>query len=436
VSASLRALGLDYLRDPAVDAQALGPGVDLWGRHLEFVVRRLLDSERQLCVKVFGKHKGCGAACVAEVASRAGVLDFLRFGRAAADAKKDPIKLLRLLEVFDSLNKLRLDFNRLFGGKACAEIQSQTRDLVKLLVNGAAEIFEELIVQVELQRHMPPPVDGDVPRLVTFVIEYCNQLLGEKYRPVLGQVLTIHRSWRKEVFNDRMLIDAVLNIVKALEANFDVWSKAYDNATLSYLFMMNTHWHFFKHLKATKLGELLGDVWLREHEQYKDYYLTVFIRESWGVLSPLLNREGLILFSKGRATARDLVKQRLKTFNSSFEEMICRQSSWVIPDNDLREKTCNLVVQTIVPSYRSYMQNYGPLVEQEGNTGKYVKFTVDGLEKMVSTLFMPRPRRGWGLPNQALDWEDYQCEMAGLHRSELQFKKQKGGLNIMQELDL
>lgn len=232
---------------------------------------------------------------------------------------------------------------------------------------------------------------------------------------MLGQVLTIHRSWRKEVFNDRMLVDAVLNIVKALEANFDVWSKVYDNAILSYLFMMNTHWHFFKHLKATKLGELLGDVWLREHEQYKDYYLTVFIRESWGALSPLLNREGLILFSKGRATARTQ-KQRLKTFNSSFDEMICRQSSWVIPDKDLREKTCNLVVQTIVPSYRSYMQNYGPLVEQEGNAGKYVKYTVDGLEKMLSVLFMPRPRRAGSFQIKHSSGK-IAGTMAGLHRS-------------------
>ncbi|GJM90206.1 hypothetical protein PR202_ga06464 [Eleusine coracana subsp. coracana] len=416
VSASLHALGLEYLHDPSADAQALGPAVERWGQHLQFVVRRLLESERQLCVKVFGKHKDCGAACFAEVASRAGVLDFLSFGRAVADAKKDPIKLLRLLEVFDSLNKLRLDFNRLFGGKACAEIQSQTRDLVKLVVDGSVEIFEELIVQVELQRRMPPPVDGGVPRLVSFIVEYCNQLLDEKYRPVLGQVLTIHRSWRKEVFNDRMLVDLVLNIVKALEANFDVWSKAYHNAILSYLFMMNTHWHFFKNLKATKLGEILGDVWLREHEQYKDYYLTMFIRESWGALSPLLNREGLILFSKGRATARDLVKQRLKTFNSSFDEMICTQSSWVIPDKDLREKTCDLVVQTIVPSYRSYMQNYGPLVEQEGNAGRYVKYTVDGLEKMLRALFMPRPRRAGSFQMKHSSGK-ITSAMTGLHRS-------------------
>ncbi|CAL4971435.1 unnamed protein product [Urochloa decumbens] len=399
VSASLGALGLDYLRDPAQDAQALGPALEMWGRHLEFVVRRLLESERQLCAKVFGQHKDVASACFAEVASQAGVLDFLRFGRAVADAKKDPIKL-----------------QRLFGGKACAEIQSQTRDLVKLLIDGAVEIFEELIVQVELQRHMPPPSDAGVPRLVTFVVEYCNRLLGDQYRLVLGQVVTIHRSWRKEVFNDRMLVDAVLNIVKALEANFDVWSKAYDNAIMAYLFMMNTHWHFFRHLKATKLGEILGDVWLREHEQYKEYYLSMFIRESWGALAPLLNREGLILFSKGRATARDLVKQRLKTFNSSFDEMYCRQSSWVIPDKDLREKTCNLVVQTIVPTYRSYLQNYGPLVDQEGNGGRYVRFTVDGMEKMLGALYMPRPRRAASIQTRHSS-DKITSAMTGLHRS-------------------
>ena len=38
-----------------------------------------------------------------------------------AGARNDPIKLHRLLDVFDSLNKLRLDF-KLFGSKACAEI--------------------------------------------------------------------------------------------------------------------------------------------------------------------------------------------------------------------------------------------------------------------------------------------------------------------------
>ncbi|VAI79162.1 unnamed protein product [Triticum turgidum subsp. durum] len=392
VSASLHALGLDYLQDQTQDAQALSPSVELWGRHLEFAVRHLLEAERKLCVAVFERRPEAAAACFADIAARAGILDFLKFGRAVADAKKDPIKLLRLLDVFDSLSKLRLDFNRLFGGKACLEIQSRTRELVKRVVDGSVEIFEELLVQVELQRKMPPPADGGVPGLVTFVPKYCNQLLGEQYRPVLTQVLTIHRSWRKEAFNDKMLVDAVHNIVKALEANFDTWAKAYEDKTLSSLFMMNTHSHFFKHLKSTKMGEILGDEWLREHEQYKDYYSALFLRESWGTLAPLLSREGLILFSKGQATARDLVKQRLKSFNASFDEMYQKQSAWIIPDKDLQQRVCHLVVQAIVPVYRSFMQNYGPLVEQDISASKYVKYSAEGLDKMLSTLFMPKLR--------------------------------------------
>ncbi|VAI91215.1 unnamed protein product [Triticum turgidum subsp. durum] len=392
VSASLHALGLDYLQDQTQDAQALSPSVELWGRHLEFAVRHLLEAERKLCVAVFERRPEAAAACFADIAARAGILDFLKFGRAVADAKKDPIKLLRLLDVFDSLSKLRLDFNRLFGGKACLEIQSRTRELVKRVVDGSVEIFEELLVQVELQRKMPPPSDGGVPGLVTFVPKYCNQLLGEQYRSVLTQVLTIHRSWRKEAFNDKMLVDAVHNIVKALEANFDTWAKAYEDKTLSSLFMMNTHSHFFKHLKSTKMGEILGDEWLREHEQYKDYYSALFLRESWGTLAPLLSREGLILFSKGQATARDLVKQRLKSFNASFDEMYQKQSAWIIPDKDLQQRVCHLVVQAIVPVYRSFMQNYGPLVEQDISASKYVKYSAEGLDKMLSTLFMPKLR--------------------------------------------
>ncbi|RCV22744.1 hypothetical protein SEVIR_4G257500v4 [Setaria viridis] len=393
VGASLRALGLDYLKETSEDAQVLSPSVERWGRHLEFAVHHLLEAERKLCVAVFERRPEAMPSCFAEVAARAGILDFLKFGRALADTRKDPIKLLRLLDVFDALNKLRLDFNRLFGGKACAEIQTRTRELVKMVVDGAVEIFEELLVQVELQRNMPPPVDGGVPRLVSFVAKYCNQLLGEPYRSVLTQVVTIHRSWRKEVFNDKMLVDAVLNIVKTLEINFETWSKAYGDTTLSCLFMMNIHWHFFKHLKGTKLGELLGDAWLREHEQYKDYYSAVFLRESWGTLAPLLSREGLIMFSKGQATARDLVKQRLKSFNAKFDEMFQKQSTWVISDRDLQQKTCHLVVQAIVPIYRSFMQNYGPLVEQDISASKYVKYSAEDLDKMLNTLFLPKPGR-------------------------------------------
>ncbi|EEF46801.1 exocyst complex component EXO70A1 [Ricinus communis] len=397
VRASLQALDLDYLEISIAefnDVQSIEVYIAKWGKHLEFAVKHLFEAEYKLCNDVFERiGLDVWMGCFAKIAAQAGILAFLQFGKTVTESKKDPIKLLKLLDIFTSLNKLRLDFNRLFGGAACMEIQNLTRDLIKRVIDGAAEIFWELLLQVELQRQIPPPPDGGVPRLVSFITDYCNKLIGDDYKPILTQVLLIHRSWKHERFQERLLFTEVLNIIKAIELNLETWTKAYEDAILSNLFAMNNHYHLYKHLKGTKLGDLLGDSWLREHEQYKDYYATIFLRDSWGKLPGHLSREGLILFSGGRATARDLVKKRLKNFNEAFDEMYKKQSNWVMPERDLREKTCQLIVQAVVPVYRSYMQNYGPLVEQDGSSSKYAKYSVQTLEHMLASLFQPRPGR-------------------------------------------
>ncbi|XP_074319693.1 exocyst complex component EXO70A1-like [Silene latifolia] len=397
VRASLKALNLDYLEISIAefnDVQSIEGYISQWGKHLEFAVKHLFEAEYKLCNDVFERlGLNVWMDCFSKIASQAGILAFLQFGKTITESKKDPIKLLKLLDIFASLNKLRLDFNRLFGGAACAEIQNLTRDLIRRVVDGASEIFWELMVQVELQRQTPPPPDGSVPRLVSFITDYCNRLLGDDYKPILTQVLVIQRSWKNEKFQEKLLTNAILEIIKAIEQNLEAWSKMYEDNILANLFLMNNHWHLYKHLKGTKIGNLLGDSWLKEHEQSKEYHAAIFLRETWGKLPTLLSREGLILFSGGRATARDLVKRRLKKFNETFDEMHKKQSTWVIMDKETREKTWQLIVQAIVPVYRSYMQNYGPLVEQESSSTKYAKYTAQSLEKMITSLFMPRPNR-------------------------------------------
>ena len=397
VRASLQALDLDYLEISIAefnDVQSIEGYIAQWGKHLEFAVKHLFEAEYKLCNDVFERlGLDVWMGCFSKIAAQAGILAFLQFGKTVTESKKDPIKLLKLLDIFASLNKLRLDFNRLFGGAACIEIQNLTRDLIRRVIDGAAEIFWELLVQVELQRQIPPPPDGNVPILVSIITEYCNKLLGDNYKPILSQVLVIHRSWKHEKFQERILVGEVLNIIKAIELNLETWTKAYEDTVLANLFAINNHYHVYKHLKGTKVGDLLGDSWFIEHEKYKDYYATIFLRDSWGKLPGHLSREGLILFSGGRATARDLVKKRLKTFNEAFDEMYKKQSSWVVPDRDLREKICQQIVQAVVPIYRSYMQNYGPLVEQDGSSNKYAKYSVQALEQMLSSLFLPKPGR-------------------------------------------
>ncbi|PQM38330.1 exocyst complex component EXO70A1 [Prunus yedoensis var. nudiflora] len=360
VRASLQALNLDYLEISIAefnDVQSIEGYIAQWGKHLEFAVKHLFEAEYKRCNDVFERiGLDVWMGCFAKIAAQAGILAFLQFGKTVTESKKDPIKLLKLLDIFASLNKLRLDFNRLFGGAACIEIQNLTRDLIKSVIDGAAEIFWELLLQVQLQRQNPPPPDGSVPKLVSFITDYCNKLLGDDYKPLLTQVLIIDRSWKHEKFQEKLLINEVLEIIKAIEINLETWIKAYEDASLSNLFAMNNHWHLYRHLKGTKLGVLLG-------------------------------------MPGGRATARDLVKKRLKTFNEAFDDMYKKQSNWIVSDKDLREKTCHLIVQAVVPVYRSYMQNYGPLVEQDASSSKYAKYSVQTLEKMLLSLFQPKPVR-------------------------------------------
>ncbi|KAM1716974.1 hypothetical protein ACFX11_024872 [Malus domestica] len=396
---SLQALDLNYLEIQVSefdDMQSIDSYIEQWGEHLELVVKHFLEFEYKLCNSVFEKTESdAWKRCIARFAEEFRLVSFLQFGRSVTKIKKGPVKLLKLLDVFAVLENLRVNFNRLFGGEACGEIQNLTRDLIKEVVNGACEIFWELPSQVKLQGRFSPPSDGGIPGLVTFITNFYNQLLGEDYKPILIQVLQIHQSWKTDIHEDEdddLLLIQIFSTMKEIGLNLDTWSKTYEDISLSYLFMMNNHCHFSQ-LKGTKLGEIMGNSWLGAHEQYKDYYAALYLRESWGKLLILLTQKGWISPPVGGATdyhqgSDD--KKRLKAFNEAFDERYKKHSNWIISDDCLRQKVCQLLVQAVVPVYKSYMQKYGVLLEQDASARKYVKHTTQSLEKMLSSLFQPQ----------------------------------------------
>ncbi|XP_034695825.1 exocyst complex component EXO70A1-like [Vitis riparia] len=391
--ACLEALGLDYLEISIFEfdnLQYMESSLDMWSKHLEYSVKNLLELEYQLCNDVFEKvGLDVSMDCFAKIAIQSGFLAFIQFGNTVTESKKDAVKLFKLLKIFHTLNELRLDFNRLFGGKSCNEIQIPTRQLIKRVIDGACEIFWELLPQVEVHRGTSPPSNGSVPSLVSFVIDYCNQLLQDDYRLTMIQVLEIHQNWKHQKFQEELLRKEVCNIVEAIRLNLDAWSKSYEDTPLSYIFLMNNHCHLYKALKGTSLGDLIGDFQLREHKKYRDYYASIYLRDSWGMLPGLLGHEDETLFSDGRAMACSLVKKKLKTFNEALDGTYKKQSNWVLANKNLRKRICQLVVDAIVPVYRSYIQKYGHFIEQDGI--KNVKiYTEEGLVNMMSSMFQPK----------------------------------------------
>lgn len=387
VRETLQALDLDYLEIALTEfdsLQSIEDSIDQWGRHLEFAVRYVLEIEHRLCSEVFRKvGSDIWNGCFAKIAVQSGIQSFFKFGNAVARSKKEAIKLLKLLEIFAALNKLRSDFNRLFKGKACAEIQNQTRDLIKKVVDGACDIFWELSLQVELQTPSSPPSDCGVPMLVTFVTDFCNQLLEDEYWLTLLQVVEIHQGWNHKKFGKNLLSNEIHNIVGALEKNLETWAGEYKDSTRSCLFMMNNNWYLCKYTRGTKLGDVMGHEWLRGHEEYMEYYDAVYLKESWGKLQALLCNDDM-------AFDHSTANQALTEFTEAFDSMYKRQSNVVLCDKGLRWRTCELVLQAVVPPYKSFVEKYVSSIECKTGRCIDVKYTPESLQSMISSLFQPK----------------------------------------------
>ncbi|KAL9316533.1 hypothetical protein ACSQ67_017534 [Phaseolus vulgaris] len=374
---SLKTLDLSYLDIPTTEldaVQCIESYIDQWGCHLELVAKQLFEIEFRLSTIVFEKigPEAC-MGCFAKIAIESGILSFIRFGRIVTERKNDPFKLLNLLSMFRVLNDLRRSY--------------------KKVVNGANEIFWQLPAQVKLQRPTSPPPDGSVPRLVSFVTDYFNQLLGDAYRPHLTQVVRIHFSWRKEAYEEGIVLCQMYSAIKEVAVNLDAWSKAYEDITLSYLFMMNNHSHFCN-LRGSVFGNMMGDSWLRAHEQYRDYYAALYLRNSWGkLLSMLVVQKDILSPSSASVTCQDLAK-RLNAFNLAFEERYKKQSNWVISDEILRENVCNHLTKGIIPIYRVYVKNYCLSTENDAKVDKYMKYSAESLEKKIRSLFQTKQRKG------------------------------------------
>ncbi|WCJ28537.1 exocyst subunit exo70 family protein G1 [Euphorbia peplus] len=381
VRASLEGLDLSYVNlsvTESDDVQDIQGFINEWCKHLEFSVKYVFKAEYELCKEVFEKvGSDIWMGCFAKIVKQSGISHLLQFGVNLTKCKSDPVKLLKLLDVFECLDQLRSEFNWLFAGEECMEIRNLTRELMKKVVNGACEIFFELPVQVKMQRQSSSPLDGSVPQLVSFVTDYCNYLLDDDYKPLLIKILTIHQTWKNEEYEDTKLFNNINLIVKEICLNLDTWSNAYQDRPLSYLFMMNNHFHF-GNLGDTKLGILMGDSWIDAHNQYKDYYMKLYLKETWGKILEILGRD--------QDLTCEITVKRLKAFNEALDKMYEKQSKWVVPDEKVRLKLCEVGTQAFLPFYREWLKNYGHLGEQE------VKYTVQGLASMLSSLFQPKIR--------------------------------------------
>ncbi|CAD5195956.1 unnamed protein product [Musa acuminata subsp. malaccensis] len=406
LESSLRKLGVEKLNKDDVQKmqwEALETKIQNWIHYMRIAVKLLFAGERKICDQVFDGTTLNKDQCFAEVtASSVAVL--LSFGDAVAKSKRSPEKLFVLLDMYEVLHELHVEIETIFEGKACSEMRESTLSLAKRLAQTAEETFGDFEEAVEKDATKTTVLDGTVHPLTSYVINYVKFLFD--YQSTLKQLFQECVTGDK---TESQLAIVTMRIMQALQSNLDNKSKQYKDPALTYLFLMNNIHYMVRSLSRSEAKDILGDDWVQRHRRIVQQNANQYKRVAWAKVYPItLSIQGLTpsgsssaLGSEGAnnsGVSRASIKEsRFKSFNVQFEELHQRQSQWTVPDQELREYLRLAIAEVLLPAYRSYIKRFGPLVENGKNPLKYIRYTPEDLERMLSEFFegksMGEPKR-------------------------------------------
>lgn len=375
---ALMMLNPDYLRiytPEGIDEmewESLETAITLWIQHLKVAVKNVILSEKNLCQKVLGQiMEGLvWPECFVKISDKIMAV-FFRFGEGVARSSKEPQKLFKLLDMFESLEKLKPQILETFDGEAGVDICTRFRELEKLIIDASCKVFWEFGLQIEGNADgLPPPQDGSVPKLVRYAINYLKYLATENYRTTMAKVLRTQQIWKSGVLSkpetdEDLLNHAISNVMEALQRNIESKRSRCRDKVLSHIFVMNTCWYIYMRTKNTELGEVLGEQYMKDNfKGVAEESAYLYQKQSWGVLVGVLDAEDL--HKQGKGTIGRLVNEKIETFFKGLDEICERHKGFYsIPDVDLREQMKEATVKFVVVAYAEFLESYSGLLQRK-----------------------------------------------------------------------
>ncbi|XP_071686857.1 exocyst complex component EXO70I-like [Rutidosis leptorrhynchoides] len=396
---ALMRLNPDYLRTykpeeiDEMEWESLETSISLWIQHFELAVRTVFVSEKNLCNHVLTNIMDgmIWQECFVKIADKIMAV-FFRFGEGVARSNKEPQKLFKLLDMFSSLENLKIEFSDIFEGEPGADICSRFRELEKLLIHASTKVYWEFGLQIEgNQDGLPSPQDGSVPKLVRYAINYLKYLTSDNYSAPMAQVLRTEHIWKAGILSapetDKDLLkEAVSNVMEALHRNIESKKSGYKDKVLYHVFTMNTYWYIYMRTKNTELSKLLGESYMRKnYKVVAEEAAYLYEKQAWGPLVRLLDKEDMV--DVNDEGIESVAKGKIEAFLKGFEEIAQRHTSkYIIPEPDLREQIKEATVKLIVPVYSEFLDEFSSLLTVKSYSPP------ESIEELLGQIFLGNGR--------------------------------------------
>ncbi|KAK9727307.1 hypothetical protein RND81_05G272700 [Saponaria officinalis] len=385
---SLSRLGLQKLSTEEVQKlpwPELEDEIERWCKAAVLSLRILFPSERRLCDRVFFGFSSTADFTFMEVC-RGSAIQLLNFADAVAISSRSPERLFKVLDVYETLRDLMPEFELLFSDQYCVFLRNEALTIWRRVGEAIRRIFMEL---ENLIRRDPPKVPvpgGGLHPITRYVMNYLRAAC--KAQQTLEQVFEEERERGMSMSGEGSLSMQLAWIMELLESNLEAKSKIYREFALSSVFMMNNGRYIVQKVVDSELGMLLGEDWIRKYNAKVRQFHVSYQRSTWNKVVGILKVENGGTSLGGGANVKPL-KERLKVFNSHFEEVLKVQSAWVVFDERLREELKISVTATLLPAYRNFIGRFHNSAEAGRNPEKHIKYSVEDVEARINNeLFL------------------------------------------------
>ncbi|XP_022725027.1 exocyst complex component EXO70B1-like [Durio zibethinus] len=370
-----------------------------WIHIVKHCTTNLFSAEGKLCNSVFSEHPLIARRLFCDLATSLTVR-LLNFPNALVLTKRySTEKLFKFLDIYESLRDLILGIG---NDSSAQDLIFETSVAQCRIGEAAVSIFCQLENSIKSDNGRIPMACGAVHPLTRYTMNYLKYAC--EYKDTLEQVFQQHydlqgstrqnvqeQESKNSIENDDWSPKTspfsvkLMMVMDLLDANIDMKSKLYRDPALRYIFLMNNGRYILQKIKGSKeIYEMMGHSWSRKRTSDLRQYHKNYQRETWSKVLQCINHEGLQMNGK---VSKAILKERFKSFNTLFDEILKTQSTWVVSDEQLQSELRVSISAVVIPAYRSFLGRFKSYLDYSRQAEKYIKYQPEDIEGLIDQLF-------------------------------------------------
>lgn len=305
-------------------------------------------------------------------------------------------KLFAALDLYKILVVILPEIQNMFHTEAFSNIRHGAINTIKSLETLVRKLFSSFEDTVLNERLNTPPPEGTIHSLTEYAMNYVTSI--SQYKELLTNIIESRPTTSLGNQADEQFLEAsdgtplrihMIWIMMSLRINLIGKSRFYEDSSLRCLFIMNNVNYIIKTVEGSaELLQMIGKEYLsklREEvlQAAEDYFSSVWHRVLYCLRDDGLNHK----FPFYNGISKNSLKDRFKTFNSTFEEVCQSQSTRLVLDLHLRDELQKLILSKLLPVYKSFLERYGSHIQSERYKGRYLRYSLEGLEKRIEKFF-------------------------------------------------